>query len=217
MYGTIVQDPIRPVRSVSKRLAGLAGAPITIEMPDGTVHTYNTIDPAISTDLNSGGRPIRPGGGYYTVTLFMGGFLFDNCPLNVILGNGWISGQIEALTQAGLQPGCPQYGPATLALTTTPSTIAAPTTYAPSVPPVAGTTIQGPAYTNTVTTGGIVTQPSTIAPQTGVSAPGVTPPSITGSGGPIDMGATPAGTTSTDYTPYIILGVLAIFLMKRKG
>lgn len=45
------------------------------------------------------------------VMRFLGGFLVDGCPLNVIYGEGWINGQKEALLAAGITPCVPVVAP----------------------------------------------------------------------------------------------------------
>lgn len=191
--------------------------PFVIQMPNGDEHTYSTIDPQIAADINGGGRPIRPGGGFYNVSMFEGGYLFDNCPLNVILGNGWISGQQSALYAAGITPGCPQVGPVGVQAMNPP----APLTTSPVVPAPAASTqiVNGPAFVQTSTAPGIVTSASPAAPQTSVvsstgSAPAV-PIQVTDSG----MSATPeAATPAPDNTlMYVALaGIALLFLMKGK-
>lgn len=191
--------------------------PFVIQMPNGDEHTYSTIDPQIAADLSGGGRPIRPGGGFYNVTMFMGGYLFDNCPLNVILGNGWISGQQQALYNAGITPDCPQVGPVGVAAMNPP----APLTTSPVTPaPAASTSIvNGPAFVQTSTAPGIVTTASPAAPTTSVvSSAGSAPASPVPAG--IDMGTGQAsGAAAPDNTlMYVALaGIALLFLTKGRG
>lgn len=46
----------------------------------------------------------------YTITTFLGGFLLDGCPINVVLGQGWLPGQQTALIAAGLTQCVPAPG-----------------------------------------------------------------------------------------------------------
>lgn len=87
------------------------GAAIVVRMPDGSNQQFSGISTDLQNAILAGGRPMRPDGSFYATQLFMGGWLFDNCPLNVILGEGWLPGQLDALKAAGLTPYCPQYVP----------------------------------------------------------------------------------------------------------
>jgi hypothetical protein len=87
------------------------GASIAVRMPDGSTLDFSGISTDLQNAILAGGKPMRPDGSYYNTQLFMGGWLFDNCPLNVILGQGWLPGQMDALKAAGLTPYCPQYQP----------------------------------------------------------------------------------------------------------
>lgn len=191
--------------------------PFVIQMPNGDEHTYSTIDPQIAADLSGGGKPIRPGGGFYNVTMFEGGYLFDNCPLNVILGNGWISGQQSALYAAGITPDCPQVGPVGVAAMNPP----APLTVAPQVPVGAASVmaVNAPAFVQTSSAPGLVTAASPAAPTTSVvSSTGSAPAT------PIPAGLMPADngnmqTSAPDNTlMYVALaGIALLFLTKGKG
>lgn len=83
-------------------------AAIRVISPDGSQHYLSVIDsndPGVIA-LQNGGTPYRPNGTPYDVMQFLGGYLFDGCPLNVVLGQGWLAGQQEALQQAGITPYC---------------------------------------------------------------------------------------------------------------
>lgn len=189
--------------------------PFTIQMPNGTENTYSTIDPQIAADLSGGGKPIRPGGGYYNVTMFEGGYLFDNCPLNVILGNGWISGQQAALYAAGITPDCPQVGPVGVAAMNPP----APLTVAPVVPAPAASTqiVNGPAFVQTSTAPGVVTTASPAAPTTSVVSSTGSAPALPA--GVQNMNTAGIESPGTDNTlMYVALaGIALLFLTKGKG
>lgn len=91
---------------------------LTLIMPDETVQSFSSVSGALDTALRQGGIPVRLNAAgtpdhYYTLTQFMGGWLLDSCPLNVVMGQGWAAGQIEALNAAGIRPNCPECAPGT--------------------------------------------------------------------------------------------------------
>lgn len=83
---------------------------VVVLFPDGTGKEYTEPTPELDDVLMNGGEAVIMQDGAtihrFTATQFMGGWLFDNCPLNVIFGKGWLPGQQEALASAGLQPYC---------------------------------------------------------------------------------------------------------------
>lgn len=89
------------------------GAAVAVRMPDGSMRSFSGISTDLQDAILANGQPLRPDGTPYRTEQFMGGWLFDGCPLNVIFGNGWIAGQKEALIAAGRLPQCPQVGPTT--------------------------------------------------------------------------------------------------------
>jgi hypothetical protein len=67
----------------------------------------------ITTELDKAlqaGEAYTTTGRKYTKTVFMGGWLLDGCPLNVIFWGRWLPGQIAALKAAGIMPTCLQSG-----------------------------------------------------------------------------------------------------------
>lgn len=79
-------------------------------MPNGDTLVFDAIVPELDQALRQGGIPVILEGGdivhTYTASQFMGGWLLDNCPLNVIFDQVWLEGQNDALTDANLQPYC---------------------------------------------------------------------------------------------------------------
>lgn len=181
------------------------GASIVVRMPDGTNQEFSGISIELQNAILAGGRPMRPDGSFYSVQQFMGGWLFDNCPLNVILGQGWIEGQMEALKNAGLTPYCPQYVP--------PNQIAQP------APPPALSQVPAPGFQ-------LQTQGASGARllPTGVST-ATAPTIITLPGGqaqvipaePAPQADQPLGFFEEPWLPYAAGGLLLLFLFSRRN
>lgn len=78
-------------------------------MPDGAIRNFTTLSPAIDAALRQGGTAVTVEGNAVTHQFsqrqFQGGWLLDNCPINVVMGMGWIPGQVEALQAAGISCG----------------------------------------------------------------------------------------------------------------
>ena len=202
---------------------------LAVEMPDQTIRLFYGITQDLGAALAAGGRPQRPfnfgayslqgpqwgiaPNGYYNVTQFMGGYLLDGCPLNVIFGQGWQAGQQQALQAAGITCSAGAMIPAVQ----TQSTMIAP------IPTVTGGTgPQGSVFTPTGGTSVLIA-----APGTGSAAP-VTAGG--GGGGPIQPvqydpgmssqpgygGGTDTGTGLPDWLPYAAAGVVVLLLLSRR-
>jgi hypothetical protein len=225
MYGANQQrwfeSPIQP--AVTEGLAGL-GSPnqLAVEMPDQTIRMFYGISTDLGAALSAGGRPQRPydgtsmqgqspqwgvsPNGYYTVTQFMGGFLLDGCPLNVIFGQGWLPGQQAALAASGIIPNCPQVRTAAPVSQVQTASIQAPT-FNP---------VTSGGFTPTVTSGGIVTNPSSVTPQTAVYAPQAPAPptQIWNQGG--SGGSDTTGAALPSWLPYAAAAIIALLILRRK-
>lgn len=77
------------------------------------------LDAALWRVYRGTARLISPTG---TLTRFMDGWLINGCPLNVVLGQGWVAGQREALYGAGIIdcPGVVQQSPLNVTQTRAP-------------------------------------------------------------------------------------------------
>ena len=80
------------------------GGILTLRLSDGSVvqsGDIGTIDNYFNT---RGAVALKPDGSPYVRRMLFGGTLLDGCPLNVILGQGWITNpdQQAALRQAGI-------------------------------------------------------------------------------------------------------------------
>lgn len=210
-----------PTRSL-RGLAGMGSVnQLAVDMPDQTVRIFYGITTDLGAALSGGGKPQRPynfaqynvqspqwglaPNGYYNVTTFMGGFLLDGCPLNVIFGQGWQAGQQAALQQAGIVPTCPQVSPMT---PTVPLQLANPLATAP--PSQTYVPMTPPSYTVTSPASGMVTGPSPAAPQTQmISSQAPMSPTQT-----FDMGggALPAGLPS--WVPIAAVALIAAVLLR---
>jgi hypothetical protein len=204
---------------------------LAVDMPDHTVKIFYGITQDLGAALTAGGKPQRPynfsqynvvspqwglaPAGYYVVTQFMGGFLLDGCPLNVIFGQGFQSGQQEALSASGIY--CNAAAPtASSASGVTASAVSA------SAGPIPGSTIvgftSGPDYANTNPTQVIITPGAgTVAPV--ASAPGG-PILPTGPVTTIDTGGGGGGAPglpapASDMTMILVFGALALILLSR--
>lgn len=220
MYGVQewFESPVQP--AITQRL-GSMGSPnqLNVDMPNGTTLMFYGITPDLDTALRSGGRPKRPdltvqgnivSQGYYIVNQFQGGWLLDNCPLNVIFGQGWLPGQQQALAQAGLTPSCPQV--TGQPVMSAPAPIQQATSPIPSqtyVPPLS-TTLPGSTIPSAIITGSSPAAPNT--PVFASSGPG-SPTGMNwqdqaepGGGG----GAAPALPQWTFYAAIALIGVLAL-------
>ncbi len=79
-------------------------------------HTYTSIVGNLDTDLQTAitqGTPITVSGPLGALTVSAreingrgSGWLINGCPLNILFGQGWVSGQIAALKSAGITPMC---------------------------------------------------------------------------------------------------------------
>jgi hypothetical protein len=78
--------------------------------PDGSIVLFDSVDRVEFGRLMFDGKPIILEGGKivheYAKTSFMGGWLYDGCPENVVLGHGWLAGQTDLLSDAGITPYC---------------------------------------------------------------------------------------------------------------
>ena len=169
---------------------------------DGQYQKFDGITAALGDALNRG-QAVRPDGSYYSTTTFLGGFLLDGCPLNIIFNQGWLTGQIDALKSAGIMPTC--LIPGTLdyyqfygatGVQPTPTTTQPPPT----------TTQPPPTFTTPPPSGGV---PPTIQ----VTETPYTPP-LTSQ--PPTEAATATGPFGMDWTTVIIIGVALYFLMKQR-
>ena len=74
---------------------------LRVRMPDGTTRDFNSITADLDTVLRAGGIPIDPisGQDMALTTPFGpgGGYLVDGLPLNVVLGQGFLPGQLQKL------------------------------------------------------------------------------------------------------------------------
>lgn len=67
------------------------------------VTTFSSVE-ELNRFQAAGGVVLRPNGQPYALSSFMGGYLYDGKPANVILGTGWLPGQITALKAARVEP-----------------------------------------------------------------------------------------------------------------
>lgn len=190
-------------------LRGLRGMnSISLKNPtDGSIKTVSASDPnwlQNFADLYYKQHyvPVRPDGSAYEMREVLGGLVADDCPLNVLIGNGWVPGQIEAMKAIGMKPQCLAPGSAEYT-----QFYGAPTTT-----PGSG---QG-AQPTIITTGVPV---PTIQPQPGG---GVVYTSGAG-GGPIDLGdnlppdMTPPTLATQIFSPLILFGIALFLLGKSSG
>jgi hypothetical protein len=170
---------------------------------DGQMQQFTGITAALGDALVRG-KAVRPDGSYYTVTSFLGGFLLDGCPLNIIFNQGWLPGQIDALKSGGILPTC-----------LVPGTLDYYQFYGQTGVPAPTTT---PATQ-------LVTQPQPAPPPVGIP-PGSAPPTIQVTESPyvppiatgdVTGGAAPpaTGPFGMDWTTLILIGVAVWFLMKQ--
>lgn len=190
-------------------LAGMNGS-MTIRMPDGSARTVTAIGAEFAEALAAGGVPMGPGGIPYRLEMFQGGYLFDECPGNVVLGNGWMPGQEDALRAAG-KVRCLPAGAA-------PASTAAPVVTTPERPVVPS------PLQNRFTAGGVASSgagarrfPTGMATPSIVTSPQsaprlvLPPPELQA---PAPEGA-PAAAEPTNWTPWLIAGGLALILLRR--
>lgn len=209
-----------PIQAAMTHQLGDLGSPnqLNVDLPNGTTQIYYGITQDLGTALGQGGRPWREfttSGNtqrhYYTVTTFMGGFLLDGCPLNIIFGQGWIAGQQEALSGAGIVPHCPDLiGPQAMVSVVTPTT-----TQTAPIPSVTFTPPQGAVFTPTLTTGGIVTAPAPAAPNTTVYS-AQAPPPVTGDFQVNEVPPPMASQGIPEWVPLAAVALIAVLLF-RKG
>ncbi len=80
-------------------------------------HTYTSISGNLDTDLQNAitnGTPVTVSGPVWNNVQIQAreingrgsGWLVGGCPLNILFGQGWLPGQILALKNAGITPGC---------------------------------------------------------------------------------------------------------------
>lgn len=226
MYGSGVpkwfESPIQP--AITHQLSGL-GSPnqLNVDLPNGTTQIFYGITADLGTALGQGGRPWKefPSSSgvqrhAYTVTTFMGGFLLDGCPLNVIFGQGWIAGQQDALNGAGIIPHCPELTGANQMMS---SVVQLSSTQTAPIPSPTFTPPQGAVFTPTLTTGGIITSPSPAAPQTTVWS-AQTPALPTGpfeSSTMQDMGPQTAAAGLPSWVPIAAVALIVVLLFRGKG
>jgi hypothetical protein len=204
---------------------------LNVEMPDRTIRIFYSITQDLGNALAAGGRPQRPydmssyntqspqwgvaPNGYYIVTQFQGGYLLDNCPLNVIFGQGWIAGQQEALATAGLVAHCPQ-----ILGTNAPMVTVLPQQQIPSLqfPGATFSPTPGPAFAITSPSGVIPSGQGTPAPVTAVSSQGGSaPPPVTDvfqDMGP-GSGAGEASSGMPSWVPYAAAALIVAVLLRR--
>lgn len=99
------EDSIDPNLFGSLMESFQGGGPIRVRGADGKEQTFYAMEPALDAALKAGGKIVRPDGSLSTPRQFEGGWISDNKPLNVLLGQGYAPGQQEALQKAGLTPG----------------------------------------------------------------------------------------------------------------
>jgi hypothetical protein len=188
--------------AITHRLAGpgLAGG-LVVYQGDGSASVYGSISQALGNALATAVKVTDQNGTPVTMTQLPnnGGWLANGCPLNVYFGQGWITGQQDALRAIGMTQCLP-------AAPVTQGTVPASATYNPG----------GPAYTPTLTTGGIVTGPSATAPQQTVYSSATPTPAV-----PIDTGNEPGASelpaAMPSWLPYAAAAVIALLLLQRKG
>lgn len=105
---------------------GSLGAVHTVDR-NGRAATWSGISVEMDQAMHEAVSVSNSQGHVYRVTQFQGGWLLDNCPLNIVFGQGWLPGQQEALAAAGLVPSCPE-------VPSQPQRVYVPTTQAPSQP-----------------------------------------------------------------------------------
>jgi hypothetical protein len=71
--------------------------PISAVEPNSKVAYVFTDVGQLHVAIQNGWIPIHPDGTPFKVQSFEGGYLLDGAPINVWMGLGWYSGQIEAL------------------------------------------------------------------------------------------------------------------------
>lgn len=105
---------------------------INVAMPDGSIRQFGSVSMQFNYAIANGGVPIRNDGTPYQVRQFLpnvgevpegtpgAGYLLDDCPMNIVLGQGWVPGQSPALEEQGIhcqakgsQCGCCPGGPST--------------------------------------------------------------------------------------------------------
>ena len=188
--------------AITHRLAGpgLSGG-LVVYQGDGTASVYGSISQALGNALASAVKVTDQNGTPVTMTQLPnnGGWLANGCPLNVYFGQGWITGQQDALRAIGMTQ-CLPAAPVTQG--SVPQSVTTP-------PP------GGPAYTTTLTTGGMVTGPSAAAPQQTILSPGAPTPAV-----PIDFGepaaSEPTSSGLPDWLPYAAAAVIAILVLQRR-
>lgn len=193
------ESPVQAAPTIGLSGMGLAGGIVTYQA-DGSASTWGSISTGLDSALQTAVKVTDQNGTPIVMSKFEGGWLANGCPLNVYFGSGWITGQQDALRQAGMTQCLPA---APLSVATVPQSVTTP-------PP------GGPAFTTTLTQGGIVTTPAQAAPQTAVMVPGApASPTMYDMGGPA-----PAATAAPDisqFLPYIAIGFLALMVLRKRG
>lgn len=105
--------PIATTPTTTPVYQPMPGTPTTPVLTGGTTNVIYTKNPStyaltahdtiesLGAAMAAGEIPIRSDGSPYSVTEYMGGYLFDGVPINVILFGVWYTGQQEALNQGG--------------------------------------------------------------------------------------------------------------------
>lgn len=172
-----------------------------VALQDGTlIHSPLSVDsvpyPNWRTLPDLSGRSVRDSGGrQLSVQSFMGGWLVEGCPLNVVYGEPWIAGQQEALEAAGIRGCLPHAAPTPQQYPIIPAGGGGgfqPLPFVPvgTRPPVA----QTPPYMPPIVTGPY--EP----PILGEEDPGLQVPAVAGE----------------SMLPYVLLGLGALFFFSRK-
>lgn len=193
------ESPIQAAPTIGLGGMGLAGGIVTYQA-DGSASTWGSISTGLDQALQTAVKVTDQNGTPIVMSKFDNGWLANGCPLNVYFGSGWISGQQDALRQAGMTQCLPA---APLTQGTVPQSV---TTLPPG----------GRAFTTTLTQGGIVTTPAATAPQTAVMVPGApASPTMYDTGG-----AAPTPAPYNDFgasLPILAAIALGIYLISRKG
>lgn len=145
---------------------------VTVVTPYRGSLTFPSMSPELGNALSEAwlaynrSATVLANGVRVTLDSFLDGWLLDNCPLNVIFGQGWIAGQQEALQHAGRACGSNTYlpvPPASAPNINQPPISTLPRDIAPSqTPPPIGTMDGGTSprpITATDTAGGLTIMP----------------------------------------------------------
>ena len=193
------EELTQPAMTTGLSGMGLAGG-LVVYQGNGQASVYGSISQALGDALATASKVTDQNGTPVTMVQLPnnGGWLANGCPLNVWFGQGWLPGQQDALRAMGNTQCLP----------------AAPLTQG-TVPQAVTTlpTVQAPAFTTTLVTGGIVNEPALPAPVQTIFGPsgGVPSPTV-----PVDTGISPgAPAVSQDNTLlYVALAIGAILLLR---